>query len=1075
MILKKVKKYVGEIIYFRGLNYYRRNHILHFLQKDNTIFAKVQGRGSNIYSIEISITDDTLEKASCNCPYGALCKHIAAVLISYCLEKQEKELINPLQAIREQKYPDKIIPLIQKNSKSSSGSDFIKSIINNKFPLSRVKNKQRWRLVFYMLQQYYYFLETVTYWAIAPALQYIRQDGKMGRIIKWRADLVTEKVKANQLALLNKLMEAPARADKLTSYLDWIIKNKDLPLFTYLDYKYIPIVFKELKNTHIQFQLHKIDKNTPIFKPVLTLCSNKDHTMNTDNTEIHILKTMEYLVLICSNGTLFFKQNKGHTSNLLYKLLKRKGYFTPQDINILKEYLKTHRQNELKVIFPAQNIRLIKQPPQSILEIKRSPPGQLLYISIIFSYTGREITSEDNEDNKEILILAHEAYTKEILISKRHKNIETKVVQYLRKKLGEHLDNRSFWNNDRYQLAVNLSMPDFLLKYGEVLLKEGYEIKIEGKPLRLLSYRGKFSIAVTSGIDWLDMQYNYYDEEGRRQDVSFDPEYLEKGLLATSQGFILLTYKYIKRLKQLLEQGLNKDGSLRVSKLNFSLIEKLSPDVDPADLAPIIDTKKIYEQLKDFHKIKAYPLARHFKAKLRNYQKAGFFWLHFLCDYNLSGCLADDMGLGKTVQTLALLSSLKEKKLLKTILLVVPVTTIANWESEIQRFAPYLNYYRHAGPKRNKDISYFNNYDIIIVSYQTLRIDIKYFKEYTFFYIILDESQAIKNANSQIFKAIRLLKADHRLSLTGTPIENNTLELWAQMEFLNPGLLGNLKSFKKRFSRPIEIKNDRDAIYRLKKLIFPFILRRKKQDVATELPPKEEIVLYTEMGTKQNKLYGQLRTYYKEKIKTAIEMKELSQIAIEFFAALLRLRQCVLFPGLISYEFNHIDSCKFESLKELVSEIIQEEHKVLIFSQFVGSLKKIRKYIEGQNIKYSYLDGSTKNRKKEIQNFQTHEDIPIFLLSLKAGGVGINLTAADYVILFDPWWNPAVETQAVDRSHRIGQTKKVIVYKMIVKDTVEEKILKLQAKKKELTASLITEEARFFKSLTKEDILQIFE
>jgi len=410
------------------------------------------------------------------------------------------------------------------------------------------------------------------------------------------------------------------------------------------------------------------------------------------------------------------------------------------------------------------------------------------------------------------------------------------------------------------------------------------------------------------------------------------------------------------------------------------------------------------------------------------------------------------MGLGKTVQTLAFLQKLKEDNDLGKVLLVVPVTTIVNWETEIERFTPELKYTRHFGQTRTKDEELVKNFDIIIISYHTLRNDIDFFYNFEFDYLILDEAQNIKNSSSQIFKTVKIIKAKHKLTLSGTPIENNTLELWSQMDFLNSGLLGTIYEFKKNFANPIEAYHDKNAVERLKKIIYPFILRRKKQEVAKDLPEKEEIILFCEMD------------------KSGVQKS-----AFQIFEALLRLRQAALFPELIDLKFKNIQSIKFEELKEKIEEGINENHKILVFSQFVKSLKIIEKFVIDKKFKYSYIDGQTKNRDKEIKSFQEEENVNLFLLSLKAGGVGINLTASDYVILFDPWWNPAVESQAVDRTHRIGQTKKVIVYKLIVKDTVEEKILHLQEKKKELVSELITEDSAFFKSLSKNDILDLFE
>jgi non-specific serine/threonine protein kinase len=295
------------------------------------------------------------------------------------------------------------------------------------------------------------------------------------------------------------------------------------------------------------------------------------------------------------------------------------------------------------------------------------------------------------------------------------------------------------------------------------------------------------------------------------------------------------------------------------------------------------------------------------------------------------------------------------------------------------------------------------------------------------------------------------------------------------MDFLEPGLLGTRKEFQSRFANPIEEKGDRAAAERLRRLVFPFILRRRKADVAKDLPPKEEITVFVDMAEDQSLFYESVRRHYAEKVEAAIQEHGLANSAMAVLEGLLRLRQAALFPALVDSTKTGVSSCKFEALKELLTESCAEGQKTLLFSQFVQSLDFIKAWLDESGMAYAYLDGQTKERSQVIERFQTDPALGLFLLSLKAGGVGINLTAAEYVVLFDPWWNPAVESQAVDRSHRIGQDKKVIVYRMIVKGTVEEKILALQERKKDLVNQLVTEDAGFYKSLSAADVLGLFE
>jgi non-specific serine/threonine protein kinase len=354
-----------------------------------------------------------------------------------------------------------------------------------------------------------------------------------------------------------------------------------------------------------------------------------------------------------------------------------------------------------------------------------------------------------------------------------------------------------------------------------------------------------------------------------------------------------------------------------------------------------------------------------------------------------------------------------------------------------------------------------------------MRRDIQLLRSYPFRFALLDESQAIKNPNAQVSKAARLLNAEHRLVMTGTPVENSTLELWSQFAFLNPGMLGGLEYFKKEFANPIERRQDEEAAALLRKLVYPFILRRTKDQVAPELPPRTERIVYAEMEPAHRRQYIRMRDYYRGLVLGMIEEEGFDDARMKILEGLLRLRQISNHPVLVDPDFKG-KSAKMEMLLEHLHILRAEGHKALVFSQFVQMLKLIRAELDAAKIPYVYLDGKTSDRQTPVDRFQTDADIPFFLISLKAGGVGLNLTAADYVIHVDPWWNPAVETQAADRTHRIGQDKPVFVYKLITRDTVEEKILRLQDHKKALVDQLITTESSIFKALTSEDVRELF-
>ncbi|HAH38097.1 MAG TPA: helicase SNF2, partial [Algoriphagus sp.] len=407
-------------------------------------------------------------------------------------------------------------------------------------------------------------------------------------------------------------------------------------------------------------------------------------------------------------------------------------------------------------------------------------------------------------------------------------------------------------------------------------------------------------------------------------------------------------------------------------------------------------------------------------------------------------------------------------------LLVMPTSLIYNWELEARKFTPELKILVYTGTQRIKDPWKFRDYDLVLTSYGITRLDVNILKDFYFNYIILDESQAIKNPGSNIANAVNKLKSKQKLILTGTPVENGTMDLWSQMNFVNPGLLGNQNSFKKQFLQPIEKQNDKDKAIKLHSMIKPFILRRLKSQVATDLPEKITNVKYSAMTEEQEKVYEEVKSYYREKIIGESSLVGRGAQQFTLLRGLTQLRQIANHPKLVREDYKG-ESGKLEDITYMLQSTISEGHKVLVFSQFVRHLSIVREYLEEQGITYSYLDGSTKDRQAQVEKFQEQEDVKVFLISLKAGGVGLNLTKAEYVFLLDPWWNPAVEAQAIDRAHRIGQENKVIIYKFISRGSVEEKIMALQNRKLALAGELISTEESFMKSLDQEDIAALLD
>jgi len=489
------------------------------------------------------------------------------------------------------------------------------------------------------------------------------------------------------------------------------------------------------------------------------------------------------------------------------------------------------------------------------------------------------------------------------------------------------------------------------------------------------------------------------------------------------------------------------------------------------------------------------------RAKLRNYQTEGFSWMHQLYENQLGGCLADDMGLGKTLQTLTLLLKIKKKPVAPIMpkiegdnqlkislfesevpemvqpasLIVLPTSLIHNWENEIHKFAPSLKIYRHLGSMRNRTsqlASVIRYYDVILTTYGTLRNDSEMLSAYEFYYLILDESQNIKNSASKTYKSIVQLRSKHKLVITGTPIENSLSDLWSQFNFLNPGLLGSLPYFKREFITPIEKKEDQEQQKKLQKLIRPFILRRTKEEVEKDLPLLTEQIRYCEMTEEQHEIYESEKSAIRNAILKNIETNGIKKSALVVLQGLTKLRQLANHPSLVN-KLAETESGKFNEIFNCLKSLVAEKHKVLIFSSFVKHLELLQLKIESKNWKYSLLTGKTVNRQEVISKFQDDPNNHIFLISLKAGGVGLNLTSADYVFIIDPWWNPAAENQAISRAHRIGQDKKVFVYRFITEGSIEEKIQTLKSRKSALAEKFISTNNPI-NAISEEEIMSLF-
>lgn len=606
----------------------------------------------------------------------------------------------------------------------------------------------------------------------------------------------------------------------------------------------------------------------------------------------------------------------------------------------------------------------------------------------------------------------------------------------------------------------------------EQLKTKGYSIEQSIGNKKFLFASSKIDFEISEDNDWFDINAIVYFGIHPVPFISLKQHILHKKReFSLPDGTIaIIPDKWFSQYGSLF--SLSDGGkALKLKKHHIGLINDLAAD----GIANVTLQRKL-EKLNDFEQIADTQMPVHFKGELRTYQKAGYNWFSFLREYNFGGCLADDMGLGKTIQTLAMLQKFKEEdeqnNTHSTSLIIMPTSLIYNWLNEAKKFTPKLKILAHTGSTRNKDVSHFIKYDVVITTYGIIRVDVNEIQNFYFNYIILDESQNIKNPSSKSFKSVRLLKSRHKLVLSGTPVENSVGDLWTQLTFLNPGLLGTQAFFNEEYVQAIEKRKDEDKAKKLQAIIKPFVLRRTKEQVAAELPAKTEQIFYCDMSEDQAAYYEKTKSAYRNDLLSSMDDGTYAKKQVQLLQGLTALRQLANHPKMIDENYTS-DSGKFENVIHTLDNVLKGGHKVLIFSQFVKHLNIFKCHFEKENIPFAYLDGSTKNRGEIVSEFQENKDLKVFLISIKAGGVGLNLTQADYVFILDPWWNPAVEQQAIDRSHRIGQEKKVFIYKFIAKDTVEEKILALQNRKKRLASSLITTEESFFKSLSKEDIREI--
>ncbi|HIF31361.1 MAG TPA: helicase SNF2 [Planctomycetaceae bacterium] len=630
----------------------------------------------------------------------------------------------------------------------------------------------------------------------------------------------------------------------------------------------------------------------------------------------------------------------------------------------------------------------------------------------------------------------------------------------------------SFYGSYREEVTFPVSTLPELANH---LMELGWRVDVRGKKLHRA---GKIHLKVASKVDWFELggEVSFGDTS-----VGY-PELLKairagRAVVQLADGTTgLLPTEFLEQHRRFGELADLTDGTVRFQLSQAMILDSLLATQDSLRFDTDARFDETLKKVREFSGIHPRDEPTGFVGTLREYQKEGLGWLDFLKEFRFGGCLADDMGLGKTVQVLAMLVKHHrpdpkcESSKIGPSLVVAPKSLIFNWIEEAARFTPELKVLDYTGTQRRSLMDKLSEFDIVITTYGTLRRDIVELKDVTFDFAILDEAQAIKNHQSQTAKACRLITAKNRLAMTGTPVENHLGDLWSLFEFLNPGILGSNGFFQSLVPRAEASEEESSSLDWLSKGLRPYILRRTKSQVLDDLPEKLEQTLYCDMEPTQHKMYNELRDFFRSSLNAKIESDGLNRSKIHVLEALLRLRQVACHPALVDPKKKRASSAKLDLLVEQVREVTEEGHKALVFSQFTSFLDLVKPQLDKHGIVYEYLDGKTRKRAERVKRFQEDKDCSAFLISLKAGGHGLNLTAADYVFILDPWWNPAVEAQAIDRAHRIGQTKRVFAYRIICRNTVEDKILELQQRKKDLADAIITENNSVIRNLSNEDL-----
>ncbi|MEI7523643.1 MAG: DEAD/DEAH box helicase [Mariniphaga sp.] len=870
-----------------------------------------------------------------------------------------------------------------------------------------------------------------------------------------------------------------------------ILKTTDIPVY-FKRAKYNNIYEDDrielcFEDTRAVFNFHKLENETRYYL-----------TIRNGDKELSLLH--QNMVMLVNEPCRLFYQNKLYffediSGSKLLPFFEKEYISIPHSVE--EKYFGSFILNAVKsqeISYSGFEILDMTAGREAILSVESDLSGFPVFIPV-FKYNDQRISAGD--DGKKIA--SFEVNDGNYIFRRYEKDQfwEIEIIKALRVVgLTGETPNLKLQLYTEDQAKAWYEAIAWLSKHEDDLKKIGISVSQERLEHTYFTGAQTLELKVSQTSDWFDVfatvtfgQYSFPFVRLRKNILGQIREFkLPDGQIA------ILPEEWFARYQAIFSFGKTGEQAVRLQNYHFMLIEELADD-------PKVSTHEKIARLAN-SVIVPQEKPEGLNASLRNYQQEGYNWMYNLYLNNLGGCLADDMGLGKTIQALSLLLKLKRQdsvyphfeplssgqlslfasaepdavKPQPGSLIVLPVSLVHNWEKEIRKFAPSMKTYVYSGARRREksvlnDI--ISNFDIILTTYGTVRNDAEEFFRNEFFYLILDESQTIKNSESKTYKTITGIHSQHRIVLTGTPIENSLSDLWAQMNFLNRGLLGSKNYFKQEFLIPIERDNIPEASERLHKLIHPFMLRRTKEEVAKDLPALTEETIVVEMTPEQFEFYETEKSAVRNVLLDNFQEDKLQKSTFFVLQALTRLRQIAIHPKLIDRN-STFESGKFNDIMAMLSILVSENHKILVFSSFVKHLKLFANEFVKEQWNYSMLTGETIDRKEVIDEFQENPEKKIFLISLKAGGVGLNLTAADYIFITDPWWNPAAEMQAISRAHRIGQDKKVFVYRFISENSIEEKIQQLQERKSKLANEFVNSSDPF-RDISKNEVLDLFE